>query len=507
MPARQRCRLAAAGALALLAAGCSKPEPDLLALAPPRVTAPVELPIQESQIVVPVRAPLARITAAAEKAVPRTLWSIEQSGVVCIKASRLKVGGARLKVTPDFKCTITGQVTRGPLRITGRGQRLRLSMPVSAQLGARNVAGVLRETATASAVVTADIQLGVARDWRPTADVALAYDWKDAPHIDFLGRRIELASRADPKLRAVLDDLERTLPGELAKLDLRRSVEAAWRAGFTDISVNRANPPVWMRVTPKALGYGGHRVVGRDVEMVLALKATTEGFVGDRPDTPTPTPLPPPTRQGSSTGLRLLLPVIADYRELEPVVLKALTKLNAKGIDVPRVGRVEATFHRVTIYPTEGGRVAVGVEAEARRASSNRPVRGVVWLSAVPVNAPGATRIEWQDLQIVSQTDREALNLLLELFRAKLVGDEVRNALALNLQGDYDKLLAKARAAVAQKQIGDVRLEATIDEVTHGQLLAAGQGLFLPVTARGKAVLRYAPETRVAAKRTATARP
>lgn len=490
----------------LLLAGCSKGEPDLAARAPPRVATPVAFPIQESRVVVPVRARLADVTAAAERAIPRTLWSIDKSGITCIKGARAKIGGHRVKVTPDFRCTITGHVTRGPIRITGRGERLRLAMPVSAVISAQDVAGVLHESAKASAVVTADMRLGMAENWRPTADIDLAHEWKDPPHIDFLGQRIELASRADPKLKAVLDELERTLPAELAKFGLHREIEAAWRAGFTDISVNRANPQVWMRVTPIALGYGGHRVVGRDIEMVVALKATTEGFVGDRPKPPAPTPLPPPSQPGRATGLSLLLPIIADYRELEPIVLKALTKLNAKGIDLPEVGRVEATFHRVTIYPTEGGRVAVGVDAAVRPAgSSRRPVRGVVWLAAVPVNAPGATRIEWRDLEIVGETDRRALNLLLKLFRSQLVGDEVRNALALNLQGDYDKLLAKARAAVAAKQIGDVRLEATINKVAHGQLVAAGQGLFLPVTARGTAVLRYAPAPRANAERRATA--
>lgn len=496
-------RAAVAAVLPLLAAGCSQGEPELVSLAPPRVTTPIVIQHEQSRVVVPVRAPLSRLTAATESALPRTLWEIEKSGVACIRAARVKLGDRRIKITPDLKCTITGKVTRGPVRLVSAGKarqnRLRLVMPVNAQLGARNVAGFLRETADASAVVTADIDVGVAPDWRPTATVRLAYDWKDPPHIDFLGQRIDLTSKADPRLRAVLDKLERQIARDLAQLDLRRVVDAAWRAGFTDISVNRANPPVWMRVTPVALGYGGHRVTGKDLELTLALAAKVEGFVGDRPDRPVPTSLPPPSRMGSATGLQLSLPVVADYRELEPIVLKALTKLNAKGIDLPSVGRVEARFHQATIYPTEGGRVAVGIEADVRRAgSSRRPLRGVVWLSAVPVNAPGATRIEWQDLKLEARTDRGSVNLLLELFRSRLVGEEVRQALALNLQGDYDKLLVKARAAIAQKQIGDVRLAATIDEVTHGQLVVAGQGLFLPVTARGAAVLRYAPELRVA---------
>lgn len=251
---------------------------------------------------------------------------------------------------------------------------------------------------------------------------------------------------------------------------------------------------MWIRVTPQRLGYGGYRVVGQDVELTLAMVATTEGYVGDRPEPFAPTPLPPPSLATPATGLRVRLPVVADYRELEPVVLKALTKLNVRGIDLPALGRVEAAFLRATIYPTEGGRLALGVETEAPLpASRGAPVGGSVWLAAVPVNAPGATRVEWRDLEMTARTDRRGLNLLIELFDSPAVREEIRAALALNLEGDYQQLLAKARAAIADKPVGDVVLAATIDEVTHGQLMVAGQGLYLPVTARGHAVLRVPP--------------
>jgi hypothetical protein len=487
-------------ALALGLAGCSGSQPEPDALAPPRVATPIDLPLEQSLVVVPVRIPLSQLTRAAEAAIPRTLWAIDKPGVACIKAARARIGAKRVKLTPDIKCTLVGTATRGPVTVRsagpGGGNGVRLYMPVNAQIGARNVAGVLKETAHASAMVTADIDFGIIGDWKPSASVRLSYDWRDPPHIEILGQRIDLTSPADPRLQAMLLELERKLPQELDRLDLKRVVQTAWRAGFTNISVNRDNPPVWMRVTPTALGYAGHRIVGDELELRVALAATTEGFVGERPDKPIPTPLPPPSRPGEASGLRLSLPIVVDYRELEPIVLRALTRLNSKGIVLPGLGRVEARFLSATIYPTEGGRVAVGIKAEAWLAKrGGRPVRGVAWLSAIPVNAPNSARIEWQDLQVAAQTDRPDLNLLTALFGSDLVREELRRALALNLEGDYAKLLGKARAAIANKQVGDMQLVATIHSVSHGQLVAAGQGLFLPVAASGAATLRYAPSS------------
>lgn len=483
-------------AVLVLAAGCSA-EDTTKTIAPPRITAPATLPQQQSVVVVPIRVPLADITAAAERAIPKDLWKIEKSGVNCIKAARLKLGDKRLKITPDFKCTIVGEVRRGPVKLSGKGKTLRLTMPIEADLGAKNVLGVIKETAHAKAVMTADMTFSVTGDWKPGGTVRVAYDWKDAPHIDFLGQRIELASKADPKLKELIAKAERKLPAELAKVQLKDRVEAGWKAAFTVISVNAKNPPVWMRVTPGVLGYEGYRVDGRDLELTLSLAALTEGFVGDRPADPTPTPLPPPGDPGKGTGITFHLPVLANPQALEPVILKALNKLNAKGIVLPALGKVDAKFLKATAYPTEGGRVAVGVEAEVRLAESRRdPVRGIVWLSAVPQNAPDSTRIEWRDVQMAARTDARGVNLLISLFESESVREEIRTALALNLQKDYDKLLVKVRAAVAEKQLGKFRLTTTIDAVRHGEIAVTGAGLFLPVRAEGKAVLRYSPQAR-----------
>src|SRR5690606_4796853 len=125
---------------------------------------------------------------------------------------------------------------------------------------------------------------------------------------------------------------------------------------------NRERPPVWMRVTPQRLGFGDYRVRGGMLEMMIAAEAVTETFVGDRPDAPGPTPLPPPVQGIAERGLRFHIPVLADYAQLEPVVERALGKLAKKGITLPALGPVDAEFGKVTIYATEGGRIAVGIK-------------------------------------------------------------------------------------------------------------------------------------------------
>ena len=488
-----RAKGAVALAVLLFAASCSGPAGNP---APPRNLAPAQLPQQDSRIVVPIVAELADLEAGLNQRTPQTLWQIDEDEPACVPPQHLKVFGRRLKVTPALRCRIVGQVTRGRIRLGGSGNRLTLTMPIRATISARDVGGIIRqETATAAAQVRALATLSIDGNWTPTARVAIAYDWTDPPGIDFLGQRIRFAGKADARLKSVIAQLESDLPKELARVRLRDRLDALWKEGFTSILLNRERPPVWLRVTPRALGVDGYRVAGRRLELVLAAQALTETFVGNRPADPVPTPLPPPARQPGPKGLRFFIPVLADYAQLEPVVERALGKLAQKGITLVGIGPVDAQFGAVTIYATDGGRIAVGIQTNVQaRRSSLITTKGEIWLSAIPYNEPGSQIVHVRDLKIAGRTDSRAVNLLFSLFQDPAVLENIRTALTHDFTGDYEKVLTAARKAIAGHREGPFVLAATVSDVTNGTLAATGEGLFMPVQASGTATIVFKPQ-------------
>src|SRR5690606_11795500 len=147
-------------------------------------------------------------------------------------------------------------------------------------ISARNVGGVLKgETATGAAMAHARVRLNLREDWTPAATVRLAYDWTTPPGIDFLGQRISFTDQADARLSPIIRDLERTLPGEIARLNVRAKVGGAWRQSFTSLELNAEDPSVWMRVTPQRLSYGGYSLSGGKLRLRLGMEASTETFV------------------------------------------------------------------------------------------------------------------------------------------------------------------------------------------------------------------------------------
>lgn len=463
--------------------------------APPRAHDRIAVAPQTSVIAVPVEARLDALAAALEREIPRALWTIDRPGQTCLASQRRKLLGVTLK-TPRIQCRIVGRVTRGPLTLAGAGQDLIVTMPLHAEVSARDVGGLLRqETATGDARVRAVARLSLTEAWQPRGRVAISYDWTTEPGIDFLGQRIQFTSRADAKLKGVIAQLERTLPRELDKLRLRRQVEQVWGKAFTSLELNRANPPVWMRVTPQELRFGGYRIDGRRMRLDLGLTAITETFVGPRPADPSPTPLPPLRRLANPPGtIALYIPVIADYAQLEPVVLKALVKRSARPFAVPGLGEVDAKFEKVVVYGTEGGRIAVGVTFAAKdRADRLGPSAGTLWLTGAPVNQANTRSVAFTDLQVSGTTGGRGTDLLLQLANAPALSGTIGTALAQDFEKDYRKLLGKIERAITEKREGDFVIRARIDDIRTGQLRAAGEGLYLPVIGRGTASIALAP--------------
>lgn len=463
--------------------------------APPRATDKAPSPTQKSLIAVPINADTAALKQALERAVPKTLWTIDRREPACVKPQRVKLFGKKVRVSPPVACTIVGQVTRGPLRLRGEGDEFVVDMPLRATIAARDVGGVLKgETATGAAMAHARVRIDLTPDWRTQGKARITYGWTRAPGIDFLGRRITFTDEADAKLKPVVASVEREVTREIAKIDIRRQAADIWRQSFTALELNREKPPVWMRVTPQRILYGGYRIEGQRMNLNLGLEAITETFVSARPSDPAPTPLPRLARETPKPHLDVRVPVIADYAQLQPVVDRALAKRALRPFELPKVGPMMAKFGNSTIYGAESGRIAVGVDVEARlEMRTGEPTRGRIWMTAIPANRPGSAEVHFTDLVINGDTDGVGGDLLIMLGRSEGFAPLIANALTQNFTNDLDRLQGKIRRAVDQRREGAFVIRTRVDRFETGEIKAYGNGLYLPVRMVGGANVDYRP--------------
>lgn len=464
--------------------------------APPRATDTAPTPSQRSLIAVPINADISPVKAELERAVPRTLWTINRREKACVAPQRVKVFGKKVKVTPAIPCTIVGQVTRGPLRLRGEGNEIVVDVPINATIAARDVGGVLKgETATGSAMAHARIRVDLSSDWRLRGKARITYGWTKAPGIDFLGKRITFTDEADAKLKPVIADVEREVNREIAKVDIRAQAADIWRQSFAVLELNRENPPVWMRVTPQRILYGGYRLNGHRLDLNLGIEGITETFVSQRPEPSDPTPMPRLVRETPRPHLDIRVPVIADYAQLQPVIDRALTKRATRPFVLPKLGPMMVKFGKSTVYGAPDGKIAVGTDVEARlEARTGAPTRGRIWMTATPVNAPGSAEVRFTNLAINGDTDGVGGDLLILLGRSEGFAPLIAEALTQNFTRDLEGLEGKIRRAVDQRREGAFVIRTRIDGFETGEIKAYGNGLYLPVRLTGGASVDYRPK-------------
>ena len=485
--------LAAAIILTGLLSGCNPARGG--AEAPPRATDKAPTPSQTSLIAVPIDANIALLRAELERAVPKTLWTIDRREKACVPPQRVKLFGKKVKVTPAIPCTIVGQVTRGALRLRGEGNEIVVDVPLHATIAARDVGGVLKgETATGSALAHARIRIDLASDWRMQGKARIGYGWTKAPGIDFLGKRITFADEADAKLKPVIASVEREVNREIGKVDIRAQAAEIWRQSFTSLELNHENSPVWMRVTPKRILYGGYRLNGQKLNLNLGIEGVTETFVSGRPDDPKPTPLPKLVRETPRPHLDIRVPVIADYAQLQPVIDRALAKRAMRPFVLPKLGPMMVKFGPSIVYGAPDGRIAVGADVEARlEARTGEPTRGTIWMTAVPANEPGSAQVHFTDLVVNGDTNGVGGDLLVLISRSPGFAPLIAEALTQNFTNDLEKLEGKIRRAVDQRREGAFVIRTRIDGFETGEIKAYGNGLYLPVRMTGGASVDYRP--------------
>ena len=115
--------------------------------APPRVDTAPQIKADMSTLKAPLTVSLDQLQGALERRVPRELWSIDERRKDCVPAQRIRPLGVNIKVSPDISCRIRGNVTRGRLRLDGRGQDLLIRLPVKAVLRAEGVVWLTGELA------------------------------------------------------------------------------------------------------------------------------------------------------------------------------------------------------------------------------------------------------------------------------------------------------------------------------------------------------------------------
>lgn len=471
---------------------------------PPVTTEREDLPSGTSSLVVPVTISLDDLQAKLNEQVPTRLHAVDEDRDACVPATWIdkcilpklfKSGCAqrlKTKVTPEIDCHVDGAVDRGAIAVAGQGDRIAITLPVSANITVRGRGEVgkhIQESANGSVTAAATVKAEIGGDWNPTATVDADYTWNDRIGVDVLGFRITFASKVDPKIREAIESFKAKIPALLAKVDVRAMAERGWRAAHAVVQVGSA-PDIWLRIAPRSVGFDGLRIEGRNLTTNIMLTGDAATFVGERPAAAEPLPLPALQKSLPGPGFAFSVPVTVDFPALAALAEKALKVGTRRDIEVPKVGKVAVTFRTVTVHQTAARRLAVGVTLDADAPSALFDTRGTIWLTAAVTFDNQRKRVSLAEFDIFSSTDNAPVDLLAAILRTDPVNAILRESLEYDFTALHAAALAKAGKAMTRQLSADAYVVGSVRSLDAERMVVGPDALVLLLSAKGTAEVR-----------------
>ena len=277
-----------------------------------------------SIITLPMTIDISAIEERLNAEIPKRLAVIRENNLECIPAQWLKTkypcfkrGKLRscwlkTKITPTIRCDVNGYIDRrGPFSIEGKRDTLRLSVPLHASATAKKrVIGInLRETAKADAVVSVNLSPSIGENWIPSLDAQSDFKWDKRPTIELFDLiKITIGSKVDPKLRQMLREYEKKLPGIIEELNLKTKIQNLWDKIQQPHAISVARD-LYFVFSPQDVGFTGIDVRDEKITLQAFVQGKTEVLLGPKPDVEPVSLLPLRKTSFQKPAFELRLPI------------------------------------------------------------------------------------------------------------------------------------------------------------------------------------------------------
>jgi hypothetical protein len=394
----------------------------------------------------------------------------------------------------DWHYSWTYDLTRTPLALTFNGPKVRVSAGLAGTLAAQwdTLPGDISSDVEADAGVEA--LLSVRPDWKlrsqsqvfldvRRADVPIGISWDG----NFFGETISIAAPVQEALRPSLDQLGKDIDLRLGEVDLRPSVEAAWR----DLQEPRSLPGadrLWFTLGPRTLALGPLAASADTVQVDLALTAQPSLTLGDKP-TPDRLPLPVAGAVPNAVPQMVLnLPVGLDWA---PAAAEVLNRLPAGGV-VPVGNGAKMAVHDLAAA-TDGDRVQVRIGAKVSPPWPGPAVEAVLWLSGKPQWDPATRRFRVTGLTLDVKTHDLLAQAASWLLTDGWVHD-LEAALAWDLGPELDRLKDQATASLQSVPLNEhLSLTLAVDRLEVVDFATTDRGLAVLARLEGTGAVRWIP--------------
>ncbi|MEO5881995.1 MAG: DUF4403 family protein [Caldimonas sp.] len=420
-----------------------------------------------------VSIPLTDAIRAVNTALPQSYsqdWTNGQD--VCVD---LLVGdvcaGTRYKYT----------VSRGDIAITPVGAnafKIGVDLSVAGQGGLRgDISKWIKADAKnfdAAAKVSIVLTPKMGSDWCPAIDAVPTYHWTSNPRVEIVSKvNVDVSGQVNKALDDKIPEIVRALQGSINCEQFKSQLASVYGRRSFPVEVTPGRK-VHINVEPLDFAFSGLNVDTQAIRLAAMLTAKVE--VSGTPITPSALPLPPLKTIGVAVPPRIsvAVPLRAPFALLQAEAQKLIGGKSFEG-STP-AGKVKVTVNKAEVYATSGGRIAVGIDFDAKLPGKLLDAKGTVYVVGTP-SAEGRTMVRLKDPTFTRTLDNDVWNAVSVLFDSK-IRSELDKSLRYSLATDVEK----AKKALADKltdpsAIPNARAKITDVDIGLGRVAVDGTDL------------------------------
>jgi hypothetical protein len=283
----------------------------------------------------------------------------------------------------------------------------------------------------------------IGQDWCPTIEVVPSYNWTRNPRVEIVSRvNVDVSGKVNDAIKDKIPQITQAVQGSINCTQLKSQLASVYGKRTFPVEVTPSQN-LHVNVEPLDFAFSGFNIDTQAIRLAAMLTAKVE--LSGAAITPSTLPLPPLKTIGVSAPPRIAIavPLRAPFALLQTEAQKLVSGKTFEG-DTP-AGRVKATVSKVEIYPTSGGRIAVGIDLDAKLPGKFLDTKGTVFVVGTPVTE-GKTVVRFKDPTFTRILDNDVWNALSALFDSQIRG-ELDKSLRYNFSGDVDK----AKKALTEK--------------------------------------------------------
>ena len=437
---------------------------------------------------------LTEMQIEAERAIPRRITRIRST----LRRAACYERKGRRRCRSAY---VEGSVARdGAIRIGPGEGGLQAVIPVKlvAQAKGRGPARAVEDTVSEKFEIHAAFNVDLDENWRAKVGIGDISFKGNPSSVKLLGRDI----RYSPALKRKLTRLTRYLPRRLEKLlneqNFQETAATGWRRLFDPIKIS-STTNIWLRGRPIAVSFGGFEQDGQQVYARIAYRTSLGTYVDERPVPLMPVRLPSlsekPEGQASS---HINLTLRVKYDQFESMIDKAFDN-NKLSIGTDQ-SEVEVSAEDPEIYASRRF-LALKLKVNAHVGDDWFDKSGSLYLTALPSFDPEKgvltlSHVAFTEPRPNPQFFRDG-NFL---FQKSPYAKWFKNAVHLDLNGRFERLLAGANTMVNRKIGKTFWLRGRLKEIGVTSISPREDHLLLNLKLRGTLSLTLTPPKKLAAQ-------